>query len=80
MQQLTHRDIVRLFGDLNDHVVVEILEAGANLEQLEEAAAWLEGENDLMGDARLPLEGPAARVYGILVRDRELVRQGEGER
>jgi hypothetical protein len=80
MQQPTHHDLVRLFGDISDHSVVEILETGANIEQLEEAAAWLAGENDVMGDARLPLGGPAARVYDILVRDPELTRQTEAER
>jgi len=80
MQQLTHHDIVRLLGDMNDHSIVEILETGANMEQLEEAAAWLAGENDVMGDARLPLEGTAARVYDILIRDIELARQAEAER
>lgn len=80
MQQPTHKDIVALFGDMTDHSIVEILESGANMEQLEEAAAWLAGENDVMGDARLPLEGPAARVYDILIRDQQLARQAEAER
>jgi hypothetical protein len=80
MQQPTHHDIIRLLGDMNDHSIVEILETGANMEQLEEAAAWLQGENDVMGDARLPLEGPAARVYDILIRDQELARQADAER
>ena len=80
MRQPTHHDIVRLFGQLTDHSIVEILETGANTEQLEEAAAWLAGENDVMGDARLPLEGPAARVYDILIRDPELTRQAEADR
>lgn len=80
MQQPTHHDLVRLFGDISDHSVVEILETGANMEQLEEAAAWLAGENDVMGDARLPLEGAAARVYDILIRDQEPARRSEAER
>ncbi|HSM40403.1 MAG TPA: hypothetical protein VK862_06605 [Afifellaceae bacterium] len=71
MRQPTHGDIVSLFGELSDHTIVEILETRANLEQLEEAAAWLSGETDVMGEARLPLEGPAARVYDIIRRDPE---------
>ena len=80
MQQPTHHDIIQLFGDISDHRVVEILETGANLEQLEEAAARLSGQDDVMGDARIPLEGAAARVYDILIRDQELARQIEAER
>ena len=75
MQQPTPDDVIRLLGDLSDHMVVEILETGANLEQLEEAAAWLIGESDVMGDARIPLTGPAAQVYDILIRDERLAHE-----
>jgi hypothetical protein len=71
MEKPKHDDIIRLFGDINDHRVLEILETGANMEQLEEAAAWLSGEDDVMGEERIPLEGAAGRVYDILIRDLE---------
>ncbi len=71
MEQPDKLDIIRLFGDMNDLRVVQILETGANLEQLEEVAAWLGGEDDVMADARIPLVGPAALVYDILIRDQE---------
>lgn len=80
MRQPTHKDIIALFGEMTDHSVVEILETGANLEQLEEAAAWLAGETDVMEGAQLPLQGPAARVYDIAVRDPEIMRQAEADR
>jgi hypothetical protein len=44
-------------------------ETGATLEELEEAAAWLAGESDVMGEERLPLTGAAAKVYEIIARD-----------
>jgi hypothetical protein len=65
----TRDDVVHLLGDISDHKVVEILETGATLEQLEEAAAWLAGESDVMGEERLPLTGAAAKVYDIIARD-----------
>ena len=76
-QQITRDDIIHLFGQVNDHRVVEILETDANLEDLEEAATWLADESDVMGEARLPLTGRAGQVYEILARDKEWVRQTE---
>lgn len=80
MQCPTHHEIIQLFGDLTDHRVVEILETGANMQQLEEAAARLRGQDDVMGEARIPLDGPAALVYDILIRDEEFARRIEAER
>ena len=65
----TRDDVIHLLGDISDDKVVEILETGASLEQLEEAAAWLAGESDVMGEERLPLTGAAAKVYDIIARD-----------
>ena len=76
-QQITRGDVIHLFGEVNDHRVVEILKTGANLEELEETAAWLAGESDVMGEARLPLTGRAGQVYEILARDKEWARQRE---
>ncbi len=80
MRRPTHHEIIQLFGDLTDHRVVEILETGANMEQLEEAAARLRGQDDVLGEARIPLDGPAAQVYDILIRDEEFARRIEEER
>ena len=71
----TRDDVIHLLGDVSDHKVVEILETGATLEQLEEAAAWLAGESDVMGEERLPLAGAAAKVYDIIARDELPERQ-----
>ena len=71
----TRDDVIHLLGDVSDHKVVEILETGATLEQLEEAAAWLAGESDVMGEERLPLTGAAAKVYEIIARDELPERQ-----
>ncbi len=68
----TRDDVIHLLGDISDHKVVEILETGATLEELEEAAAWLAGESDVMGEERLPLAGAAAKVYEIIARNEEM--------
>ena len=65
----TRHDIARLFGDLSDQYVAEILAAGATMEALEEAAAYLFGETDGVSRARIALTGAAATVHDIVVRD-----------
>jgi hypothetical protein len=77
MKMPTRDDIIHLLGDVSDHKVVEVLETGATLEQLEEAAAWLAGESDIMGEERLPLSGAAAKVYDIIARDELPERERE---
>lgn len=64
----TDKDVRRLFGDVEDDVVVEILAAAARIEDLEDAAAYLEGESDVMGEQRHPLSGRVAIVYEIVSR------------
>ena len=75
MKTPTRDDVIHLLGDVSDHKVVEILETGATLEQLEEAAAWLAGESDVMGEERLPLTGAAGKVYEIIARNELPERQ-----
>lgn len=68
---ITHDDVVRLFGGLEDHTVAEILATGASYEELEEAAAWLAQEDDVMGEMERPLTGAAGRVYELVSRETE---------
>ena len=46
-------------------------------EELDEAVAWAEAEDDVMGDQRRSLSGTAARIYEILITRKE---QGDEER
>lgn len=62
----TRDDVVHLFGQLSDHVVVEILGVGATYADLEEVALRLAQENDVLGEMRRPLDGAAAQVFDIL--------------
>lgn len=73
-------DVVRLLGPVGDHTVVEILEAGASLEELELVAMRLAQENDVMGDMRKPLSARAARIYDIVMRDPLYAEAREEER
>jgi hypothetical protein len=69
MQKPMKHDVVRLFGDLTDQFITEVLETGATLEDLEEAAAYLFGETDGVADARIPLGGTAATVHDIVIKE-----------
>ena len=65
------QDVTRLFGTVTDHTLLRILQSGASLDQLEEVAAWLAQEDDVLGNARLPLTGAPAQVLYLLQRDAE---------
>lgn len=68
-EKATANDIVEICGALTDARVAAILATGATLEEVEEAAAWASGENDVMGQLRRPATGPVAVVVDILTSD-----------
>jgi len=70
-------DITRLFGDITDHTIVEILKAKPSFKDLEVVSVFLAQENDVLGELREPLIGTAAEIYGILVRDQNFLDERE---
>ncbi|MYM56286.1 hypothetical protein [Thalassovita mangrovi] len=65
---ITHDEVKRLFGDINDHMIVEIENSGATMVELEEVAAHLAQETDVMGELERPLTGRALQIYTLLRR------------
>ena len=63
---VTAEQIIDIVGPLTDARVMAIIATGATVEQIEEAAAWADGESDVMGDFRIQATGPVAAVYDIL--------------
>ena len=63
---LTGADVRRLCGEILDWKVDAIIATGAQVADLEKAMAWLEGADDVMGEARAPLDGAAAAVFDLL--------------
>lgn len=63
---ITAEQIIDIVGSLTDARIMAIIATGANVEEVEEAAAWADGESDVMGDLRLRATGPVAAVYDIL--------------
>lgn len=74
-QSSIHSDILRLFGELDDHKVEEIIELNPSLDELELTAAYVAGMNDVMGKEHHPLIGKAAQVYEVATRDESLVEE-----
>jgi len=62
----TATEIRRLCGELQDWKVAAIEATGATIEEVEEAAAWAAGDDEILGDARRALSGGAAAVYDLL--------------
>jgi hypothetical protein len=58
-------EIRRILGPLEDGQLCRVLDCGADVAELQQAAAALAGE--LPGHIGRPIEGPAARVYDLLV-------------
>lgn len=63
---ISREEIRRLFGDVTDHLAVEIATSGATISELEEVAAHLAQETDVMGELERPLTGRALRLYNLL--------------
>lgn len=63
---VTAEAIIDIVGPLTDARVMAIIATGATIEQIEEAAAWAQGESDVMGDLRLRAAPPVVAVYEIL--------------
>ena len=68
---MTHDEVVRLCGDVEDWKVAAIIGSGASQAELEQAVVWSMGEDDVMGEERKPLTGRVAQVCEILTRDEE---------
>ena len=67
---ISYEEVRRLFGDIDDHNAREVIESGASLIELEEVAAHLADETDVMGALERPLTGRALRIYALLRHDR----------
>ena len=63
---ITPAQVIEIVGPLTDARATAIIATGATVEQIEEAAAWADGDSDVMGDLRLRAAPPVVAVYEIL--------------
>lgn len=65
----SYEELVRLVGELEPERLAEIERLQATINEIEEAVAYASGEDDIMGEARIPLMGRTAEVYEIITAD-----------
>ncbi len=67
----TRADVVRLLGDIDDNGIVAVLELTPTLIEVEEAAAWLDGQDPSTPRQARPQTPRIARITEIADRDDE---------
>lgn len=65
-------EILKKFDRIDDHKALEIFELRPESSDLDIAAAYIAGMDDVMGEARKPLDGVAAQIFEILSIDEEI--------
>ena len=78
--RLTREEVTRIVGRIDDAKAVAIIESGASLQELEQAAAWAEGESDVMGEARAHASPTVIAVYEILTAEEKFPEDRESRR
>jgi hypothetical protein len=68
-------EILHLFGPIDDHKAVEIMDLQPSPVELEIAAAYFAGMTDVMGEERHPLSGNVAEIYEIVSQDEPLLEE-----
>lgn len=72
-----YSEILHLFGQLEDHKVLEIIDLQPTREELEVSALYYAGMSDVMGEERQPLTGKTARIFEIVSQDELLPEEVE---
>lgn len=66
MSGLTRASVADILGPVDERTLADILAAGANLEDLREARAIVEGRSDITGQGERAISGPLAALLVIL--------------
>ena len=64
-------DLKRIFGEVDDAKIVEILALKPTLPELEQAAMWITGNGDVLARSGHPLTGTPAAIVAIMTADEE---------
>jgi hypothetical protein len=62
----TRQDLHQILGDMDDNTTLAILGLHPSVAQIEEATIWLNGEGDVLGKERRPLDGVVAQIFDML--------------
>lgn len=66
MSGLTRASVEQILGPVGERALADILATGANLEDLREARAILEGRSDITGQGERAISGPLGALLVIL--------------
>ena len=66
---LTRSDVAQALGDDEDTAIAAIMALGPTYGEFQTALAWAQGESDVMGKERKPLDGKAGKIYEVLAAD-----------
>lgn len=64
-------ELMRILGDIDDVKVIEILALNPSLDDVEEAAAWLIGNRDVLARDGRALTSAASAIVELLATDEE---------
>jgi hypothetical protein len=64
-------DVVRLFGDVDDEEISEVLALSPTISELAEASAWLDGQGDVMDRKGRPQTPRIAAILDIVDREED---------
>lgn len=66
MVKPTRKSLEHILGPLDDNTLFAILATGANLDEVTEAKAILEGKSDIAGQGERAIPGPIKELLTIL--------------
>jgi hypothetical protein len=67
----THDDLLRLVGDVDEQMALDILALHPTIAEVEEAALWAAGDGDVLAKAGHQLSANAAEILNILASGEE---------
>lgn len=67
----SREDLRRLFGDIDERRVLEILALRPTIAEVEQASVWASGDADVLAKTGHTLTGTTAQIVEILASDEE---------
>lgn len=71
VRRATREDFKRILGELDEPTVIELLEIDPDLEELEEAATCLAGDQDVLAKSGHHVSSKASRLVEIIATSEE---------
>lgn len=79
-QRVSAHDVAAALGNGSEAAIADIMAINPTYEEFEIALAWAQGESDVMGEERHPLEGNAKQIYEILTAEEAWQEDAEARR